>query len=204
MPPQRQAADTVPMARRRRKNLTRLGNWLSLALMLGAIGSVTFVYWRWAWREQRWNKLIEEIAPKYGVSKFLVKAVMRQESGFDPFAYSSTGAIGLMQVMDAAGWDWARANRRTDFGRDSLWTPRVNIEAGTWYLARGLAYWRSQGVDDPLPFALAEYNAGRGPVLRWQASTAAAFETRITNAGVRRYVRKATEYYEYYRSRRRL
>ena len=192
------------MNRRRPRDLTRLGNWLSLGLVLAALGSVTIIYWRWISREQRWNKLIEEVAPRYGVSQYLVKAVIRQESSFDPYAYSSRGAIGLMQVMEAAGQDWARYNRRKDFGRDSLWIPRVNIEAGCWYLSQALAYWRGRGVDDPLPFALAEYNAGRGVALRWQAPTASQFQANITNPGVRHYIRQVTDYCEYYQARGKL
>src|SRR5262249_14669891 len=41
----------------------------------------------------------------------------------------------------------------------------TNIEAGTWYLAQALNRWKAR--DDPIPFALAEYNAGRRNVQRW-------------------------------------
>ncbi len=46
-----------------------------------------------------------------------------------------------------------------------LFDPKVNIEVGTWYLRRALDHWSEK--DDPVPFALAEYNAGRGRVHRW-------------------------------------
>lgn len=183
------------------KNLVRLGNWLAALLVVAAVGAMVVVYVRWLYREQRWNALIEQVAPRYGVNKFLVKAVMRQESGFDPFAYSRTGAIGLMQVMESTGADWAHAVGRTDYSTGSLWLPKYNIEAGAWYLARALNYWRAQGVDDPIPFALAEYNAGRGNLQHWRAPTAREFLSRITNPGVRYYVRRVTDYYDYYRDR---
>ena len=179
-----------------------VGQWLALALVVGSIGSAAFVYLRWRFREQRYNKLIEAVAGQYGVDKFLVKAVIRRESEFDPFVYGRAGEIGLMQVTEGAGREWARAMGRKNFGRDSLWDERVNIEAGTWYLARALNRWRDK--DDPVPFALAEYNAGFGNVLRWlpngQATTAAQFQEAITFPGVRRYVDTVTEFCAGYRT----
>jgi soluble lytic murein transglycosylase len=136
------------------------------------------------------------------VDKFLIKAVIRQESGFDPFAYSAKGAIGLMQVTTAAGEDWARATGRKDFGRDLLWDERVNITAGAWYLGRALQRWSDR--DDPVPFALAEYNAGLGKVQRWlpngDTTTAEQFREAIAFPGVRRYIESVTEYYEAYKA----
>jgi soluble lytic murein transglycosylase len=184
--------------RRRRSKLKRIGDWLSLALIAGAIGSASFVYLRWRYREQRYNKLIEEVAARRGVEKYLIKAVMRQESGFDPFAYSSAHAMGLMQVTEGAGWDWAQANGRRDFDKSQLWNERVNVDAGAWYLRRGIDYWAARGVDDPVPFALAEYNAGRGSVQRWVTGKVVTnsldFIEMIPVSGVRHYVKRILEY----------
>jgi soluble lytic murein transglycosylase len=185
----------------KRKRRT-IGQWLALALIIGSVGSAAFVYLRWKFREQRYNTLIETIAGRYGVDKFLVKAVVRRESEFDPFVYGRAGEIGLMQVTEGAGREWARATGRKDFGRDLLWDEHTNIEAGTWYLARALNRWRDK--DNPVPFALAEYNAGFGNVLRWlpngPATTAAQFREAISFPGVRSYVDSVTESYENYRT----
>ena len=194
------------MSRRRKaKSFTRIGNWLSLALVLGAVGSAVFVYWRWQHREQRFDKLIEEIAPKYAVDKFLVKAVIRRESKFDPYVYGSHGEIGLMQVTDGAGRQWARATKRRNYGRDLLWDERANIEAGTWYLAQALGRWPDKEPDKRIAFALAEYNAGFGNVLRWmphgQQTTADEFVESITFPTVRDYVTDVMESYRYYKAR---
>jgi soluble lytic murein transglycosylase len=175
---------------------------MALLIVAGAIGSATVVYLRWRWREQRYNRLIEETASRYNVDKFLIKAVIRRESEFDPFVYGRAGEIGLMQVTEGAAREWARATGRKDFGRDLLWDERANIDAGTWYLARALNRWRDK--DDPIPFALAEYNAGFGNVLRWlphgQATTAAEFREAITFPGVRRYIDSVMDFYEGYRA----
>ena len=193
------------MSRRGSKALTRIGNWLSLALVLGAIGSAVIVYLRWQYREQRFNKLIEEVAAQNGVSPFLVKAVIRRESKFDQYAYGSHGEIGLMQVTEGAGWDWARAAKQHNFGRDTLWNPRVNIEAGSWYLARALSRWPDKEPEERLPFALAEYNAGFGNVLHWmphgRQTTGAEFTEAISYPTVRGYVTEVLENYETYKAR---
>lgn len=190
------------MSRRKSSRLNRLGNAVALLLTVAAIGSAVLVYLRWRWREQRYNPLIAEVAARYGVDPLLVKAIVRRESDFDPFAYGSAGEIGLMQVMPGTGAEWARATGRKNFGRDSLWNERINLEAGTWYLARALNRWRDK--DDPVPFALAEYNAGPGRVLRWlprgAATTAEEFRRAIPAPSVRRYVDSVMEYYEIYRA----
>lgn len=176
--------------------MARVGNWLTLGLLLAAVGSAAFVYIRWRVREYRYSKLIVEIAPKYGVDPLLVKAVMRQESGFDPFARSRAGAVGLMQVMPGTG-------RAIGIAETQLWNERTNIGAGAWLLAHALQYWRTQTVDDPVPFALAEYNAGRGTVLKWvppgQARKAQEFVEQLPNANVRYYVQRVLANYAEYR-----
>jgi soluble lytic murein transglycosylase len=185
--------------------LTRIGHLLAVALVAAAAGSTALVYLRWHYREQRFNKIIEEIATQNGVDKFLVKAVIRRESKFDPFAYGSHGEIGLMQVTEAAGWDWAQAVGRRNFGRDSLWDPRTNIEAGSWYLARAMGRWADKDFEERIPFALAEYNAGFGNVLRWlprgHETTSAEFMEAVSYPAVRGYITEVMDNYEIYRAR---
>jgi len=192
------------MPRRKANALTRIGNFLALILVLGAIGSGALVYLRWKYREARYNQLIQEIATQTGADPFLVKAVIRRESKFNPLAYGTRGEIGLMQVTEAAGWDWAGATKRRDFGRDALWDPQVNIEAGTWYLTRALGRWPDKEPAERIPFALAEYNAGYGNVLRWlprgHDTTAAEFIESITYPTVREYVSDVMENYEIYQA----
>ena len=196
------------MAKRRRKFWQTIANLFSVLLIVGAVGAGVFVYLRWLWREQRYNQLIEQVAATEGVDKFLIKAVMRQESGFDPFARSSKGAVGLMQVMPDTGKQWARANKRSDFTPESLWKETINIQAGTWYLGRALRYWQTFVMDDPVPFALAEYNAGRGNVLHWlpkgKATTAEEFKAAVTFPSVRHYIERVTEFQEDYKAAGRL
>jgi len=52
---------------------------------------------------RQWCQPIEENAAKTGLPAPLIAAVILQESGGDPWAYSSSGAVGLMQIMPRDG-----------------------------------------------------------------------------------------------------
>lgn len=117
----------------------------------------------------RYDSLIAEVARRHALDPNLVKALVWRESRFQTDKLGTSGERGLMQVTAAAGLDWARAMRRADFQPKELWKPEINLEVGSWYLARALMYWNSR--DQPLAFALAEYNAGRSRVKRWVNSS---------------------------------
>jgi soluble lytic murein transglycosylase len=118
-----------------------------------------------AWRYRKFDELIRQAATRYGVAPELIKAIIWRESQFQPSKVGAQGERGLMQITDSAAIDWARAEKIQTFVSSDLFDPKVNIEAGTWYLNRALNHWSSK--DNPLPFALAEYNAGRSRVRRW-------------------------------------
>lgn len=96
-----------------------------------------------------WEDDIQELASKYEVDPDLVRAVMRCESGGNPYAVSSAGAIGLMQLMPAT----ARG-----LGVDPN-DPRRNLEGGIKYLAQ-----LADKYDGDYTKTLAAYNAGSGRV----------------------------------------
>ena len=52
---------------------------------------------------QQWCDLIEENSFTYDLDPDLIAAVMLQESGGDQNAYSTSGAVGLMQIMPKDG-----------------------------------------------------------------------------------------------------
>lgn len=98
------------------------------------------------------QKLIDYYGEYYQVDPVLIKLVIEQESGYDPFALSPAGAMGLMQLMPDTAWM---------MGVDDPWDPEENIQGGVRYLAQQLD--RFQRVD----LALAAYNAGPGAVEQW-------------------------------------
>jgi soluble lytic murein transglycosylase len=73
---------------------------------------------------------------------------------------------------------------------------------GSWILRRSLERWKDR--DDPMVFALAEYNAGRSRALAWvdpqRPSSAEAFRKRITINSTRKYVESISARYRFYKS----
>ena len=90
--------------------------------------------------------LVRAAAARHQLNPELIKAVIRQESGFRPCAISEKGAMGLMQVMP----DTAQSLKT----KDPL-DPAQNIEAGASYLKQMLTRFKGD-----LRLALAAYNAG--------------------------------------------
>lgn len=89
----------------------------------------------------RWCKLITHYASQRKLSPDLVAAVILQESGGNPDAYSSSGAVGLMQVMPSDGLasSFLCANGPCFMDRPSrskLVNPEFNLKYGTGMLAR--------------------------------------------------------------------
>ncbi len=105
------------------------------------------------------DELILASGKRYGVPPELIKAVIWRESRFHPEKTGAHGERGLMQITEAAAQDWAKAEKIETFAPTDLYDPKVNIEAGSWYLGRALQHWKAK--EDAVPFALAEYNAGR-------------------------------------------
>lgn len=100
----------------------------------------------------RWDALVQEAATEYGVDAGLVKAVLMSESGGNPGATSSAGAMGLMQLMPGT----ARS-----LGVEDPYDPRQNVFGGARYL-RGLI----DRLGSP-ELAVAAYNAGPGAVAKY-------------------------------------
>jgi soluble lytic murein transglycosylase len=119
-------------------------------------------------RYHRYDGLITSISRRRSLDPMLVKALIWRESRFHPDKRGASGERGLMQVGPAAASEWARAEQPAGVTPDDLLDPQTNIEAGTWLLARALHRWQ-ESTNDPVPFALAEYNAGHSRVERWAA-----------------------------------
>jgi soluble lytic murein transglycosylase len=129
--------------------------------------------------------------------------VIWQESRFDQFARGKAGEIGMMQIMEETAFEWADAERLKDFKHEELWNASKNIHAGTFYLAKVMK--RYTNTDNALPYALADYNAGRSHVLRWNKGAAAtnseAFLAKMDYPGTRKYALSVIKQYRHYQEK---
>ena len=102
-----------------------------------------------------WREEVERAAGQAGVPAWLLAALVRQESAWNPLARSPAGAVGLAQLMPATARELIRtAGYSPGWGRQ-LTDPEVNLTLG----ARLLANWRRR-FDGSWTAALACYNGG--------------------------------------------
>ena len=174
---------------------TRRLKWLPIVVLVIIVDAVGgWLYYRHR-REHSQDAVIRAAAARYGVDAALVKAVVWRESWFDPEVRGKAGEIGLMQIREPAAREWAEAERIAGFQHEHILDPGSNTLAGAWYLAK--LFRRYPQADDPVPYALADYNAGRGNVLRWNQGAAATnsqqFLAQMTFPGTRRYIETVAE-----------
>ena len=115
-------------------------------------------------RSAQYDDIIRDSARQHSVRTDLVRAVVQVESGYNPFATSPKGALGLMQLMPAT---------IQQFGVKNPFDPIENIRAGVAYLRRLLDKYMDNEV-----LALAAYNAGPGAVDRHGQAVPPYRETR--------------------------
>lgn len=99
------------------------------------------------------NQLIDEYSQKNGLDSDFVKAVVKQESGFNEKATSKCGAAGLMQLMPGTA---------KSLGVVDPYDAEQNVKGGTKMLSNLL---KTYGGNKEL--ALAAYNAGGGAVKKY-------------------------------------
>jgi len=163
--------------------------WLAAGFALCAAALLALALW---WRdrpERRYDPHIRAAAERYRLDPALIKAVIWQESRFRAAARGKAGEIGLMQVREDAAFEWADEEKLHSFQHELIANPATNVFCGSFYLSKLLR--RYQNTDNPVPYALADYNAGRTHVLRWNKGAAktnsAAFLAQMDFPGTRQY-----------------
>jgi len=109
-----------------------------------------------------YSEYVEKYAEEYGMDKYVIYAAIKTESGFDPNAVSSTGARGLMQLMETS-FDWVkfRLGDGDDVTFEDMFDPETNIRYGAYLLDYLNEYF---GCPET---ASAAYFSGVGTVSEW-------------------------------------
>jgi soluble lytic murein transglycosylase len=110
----------------------------------------------------RYEQIVRGHARNYDLDPALLAAVIYQESKFKADARSSSGAVGLMQLLPATAMGIAERTGGRRFRVDDLLNPEINIRYGSWYLRHLLDKYGDEET------ALAAYNAGQTNVDTWR------------------------------------
>ena len=123
-------------------------------------------FWTILYPREYWDA-IRAAADSRDIDPYLMAAIIRQESGWDPSIVSSAGAVGLMQIMpeEAASLGTLAGLGRT-VTRQDLFDPMINLRVGAAEIREKL-----DAMDGSRPLAIASYNAGQSAVSTWLART---------------------------------
>ena len=128
------------------------------------VKDVPMAYWELLLPRPYWSTL-ENDARANGLDPYLVAALIRQESEFNPGAVSRANAYGLMQLLPSVGKELSKKDGQRHFKTNDLLDPTINLHLGTQDLRKSIDRYGGQ-VD----YALAAYNAGDTPVHQWMSA----------------------------------
>ena len=144
--------------------------FLSVLVLLAAAGAgVVYVQeTQPPWYERlryplSYEQIVRGHAENYDLDPALLAAVIYRESKFDAGARSSSGAIGLMQLLPETAKGIALHTGGSRFVVSDLYNPEINVRYGAFYLRRLLTKYGDTKL------ALAAYNAGQANVDSWRA-----------------------------------
>ena len=135
---------------------------------------------------------------KWNIDPFLVLAIMRQESIYNPDALSHTGAIGLMQFIKGTGAKVSAMLEEPFFSPHTLYDPSVNLRYAVYYIRL-----LNDRFGGNFPIAVASYNGGPHHMSRAHRDTFGslpldAFVEMIPREEPRNYVKKVVGFYQRY------
>lgn len=118
---------------------------------------------------QNFKNYVSENCALFNLNEYILYALIRSESFFNPQVASSAGAIGLTQLMEGTAADVARKLKIPNYDlRDSA----TNIKFGAYYLEE-----MKRRLDDSVILAVFAYNGGITRVRQWVKSANLEFGT---------------------------
>ena len=119
-------------------------------------------WWVRLWYPLKYESIVRGHARNYRLDPALLAAVIYQESKFRSNVKSSSGAIGLMQLLPDTAKGIAIHTGGSRFRVSDLYNPEINVRYGAWYLRHLLDKYGDERS------ALAAYNAGQENLDEWR------------------------------------
>ncbi|SKA99915.1 soluble lytic murein transglycosylase [Caloramator quimbayensis] len=144
-----------------------------------------------------YQETINKYAVKYELDPYLIYALIKAESKFNPYAISNKGAIGLMQITPSTGDYIAELLGDKNFSTDKLYNPDKNIKYGCYYLSKLF-----NDFNGDLDCVLAAYNGGEGNVRKWLKESKNGFTLEINKLPfdeTKKYVKRVKQNYKIYK-----
>lgn len=110
----------------------------------------------------KYKEFVLKYAYEYGIDPYLVFAVIKAESSFNPKAKSEKNAMGLMQITKQTAMWGAEIIGIEGFSQQDLYDPETNIRIGCWYIKQLMNEFPNR-----IDLVLAAYNGGSGNVTEW-------------------------------------
>ncbi len=125
------------------------------------IDSAPLDFWRFAFPIP-YRTDLERYSKQNGLDPFLMAALIRQESEFNPKVISRANARGLTQILPSTGRELSRRLKVKPYSTAQLFQPALNLQLGTLYLKS-----MSDTLGGRQEVALAAYNAGLTRARDW-------------------------------------
>ena len=110
----------------------------------------------------KYSEYVDKYSEENGLDKYLVYAIIKAESNFEPDVTSHADAIGLMQLLEETAVERSNVIEEETVEAYDLYNPETNIKLGASYLA-----YLIEVFDDNIVLAITAYNAGLGNVQQW-------------------------------------
>ena len=160
-------------------------------MYLNTINSDTYLQ---ASYPEKYQEYVEKYADEFGIDKYLLYAFIKTESGFDPEAQSSAGAIGLTQITEETfAWIKLKLCPKENLVFEDLYKPEVSIRFGAYYISRCL-----ERYSGSIETAAAAYHSGWGTVDKLLARQGTEMLVEFPYTQMNNYVYKITKAYTNY------
>lgn len=203
-------SEFAKMTEQKRRSSNKLWAWILSVLLCIGVSLGGYAVWRSDFVQMRYVYMWEyqqdivTYAQKNNMDPFLVAAIIKNESGFNPKAVSNVGAVGLMQIMPETGRWIATQMGLKKYEDGDLYKTQTNIRMGCWYLGELDAEFKHN-----LTLIMIAYNAGRGKTHQWMEANGWSYDfneaKKIPYPDTREYVIKVLEdrdkYYLLYRDK---